>query len=296
MAEFDELDSRLRDALGRAAQPGDPTGVADAIRSRVAAGDPGASVASSTAPGWGGGLFSWMPWLGMIVVAGLVGGAVGVSGAVGRPAGETLVDVPISIAESAPAHACVGGPGVGRIAANTRVLAVQRSDDALWVGVRDPGALGGTLWVALGDVSLDAGASAVEELPIGGACPETVVVVPTQEPAPVPTEEPAPGPNPGPSDTTAPVIQQAAITGNGCGYEVQAIVVDNVGVAGVRISWTGLSSGTNQPMSLSGGVWRYGYTAPDPSNGTVTFTIVARDAAGNESSTVVSRNDMGCIG
>jgi hypothetical protein len=182
MAEFEELDGVLRDALQRAAQPGDSTGVADAIRSRVAAGDPGTSVAGGTAPGWGGGVWSWMPWVGLIAVGALVGGAVGVSGAVGRPAGDVTVDVPVSIGESAPAHSCVDGPIIGRIAANTRVLAVQRSDDALWVGVRDPGALGGTIWVTLGDVSLDEGTPALDELPVGGACPETVVIVPTEEP------------------------------------------------------------------------------------------------------------------
>ena len=49
MADFDALDGRLRDALGQAAQQGDSAGVADAIRARVAAGDPGTSVASSSA-------------------------------------------------------------------------------------------------------------------------------------------------------------------------------------------------------------------------------------------------------
>lgn len=50
--DFTALDSRLRDALGQAAQQGDSTGVADAIRARVAAGDPGVSAPGPVAPGW----------------------------------------------------------------------------------------------------------------------------------------------------------------------------------------------------------------------------------------------------
>jgi hypothetical protein len=291
MAEFDELDGVLRDALQRAAQPGDSTGVADAIRSRVAAGDPGTSVAGGTAPGWGGGVWSWMPWLGLIAVGALVGGAVGVSGAVGRPAGDVTVDVPVSIGESAPAHSCVDGPIIGRIAANTRVLAVQRSDDALWVGVRDPGALGGTIWVTLGDVSLDEGTPALDELPVGGACPETVVVVPTEEPTPEPTEEPAPdpGPNPGPSDTTAPKINTATGTPNPL-YNFDPLMLkvtagDGVGVVGVTVSWSGEFTGSAQ-MSLVGSEWRYTFTPPDDDGGDIHFTFRARDAAGNVSSPV----------
>lgn len=289
MAEFDELDGVLRDALHRAAQPGDSTGVADAIRSRIAAGDPGTSVASSTAPGWGGGAFSWMPWLGLIVVGALVGGVVGVSGAVGRPAGDTVVDVPVSIGESAPAYSCVDGPVVGRIAANTRVLAVQRSDDALWVGVRDPGSLGGTIWVALGDVSLDAGTPALEELPVGGACPETVVVVPTEEPTPEPTQEPEPEPAPGPSDTTAPKINTATGTPNPL-YNVDPLSLkvtagDGVGVVAVTVSWSGQYTGSAQ-MSLVGSEWRYTFTPPNDDDGDIHFMFRARDAAGNVSTPV----------
>ena len=282
MAEFDGLDSRLRDAFAQAAEPGDSTGVADAIRSRVAAGDPGTSVAASTAPGWGGGAFSWLPWLGLIVVGALVGGAVGVSGAVGRPAGDTVVDVPVSIGESAPAHSCVDGPVVGRLAADTRVLAVQRSDDSLWVGVRDPGALGGTIWVALGDVSLDDGTSALDDLPIGGACPVTVVVTPTPEPPPPP------------ADTTPPVISQLTanptliyVMNNGSA-KITAVTSDASGVASVTASWTGAASGSAS-LQLSGGEWSFVYQPPQGTpNGTITFTVIARDYAGNQSSASVA--------
>lgn len=284
MAEFDGLDSRLRDAFAKAAEQGDSTGVADAIRSRVAAGDSGTSVVASTAPGWGsgGGVFSWLPWLSLIVVGGLVGGALGASGAAGRPAGDITVDVPVAIGESAPAYSCVDGPVIGRLAANTRVLAVQRSDDSLWVGVRDPGALGSTVWVALGDVSLDDGTPALETLPIGGACPQVVVVTPTPEPPPPP------------ADTTRPSISQlganptVVYVANGTSTKLTASVSDAGGVAAVTVSWSGSASGS-APMEFSGGEWSLLYTPPPGTpNGTITFTVVARDYAGNQSSASVA--------
>lgn len=46
------LDELLSSSLKSAAEPANSAGVADAIRARVAAGDTGTSVASSTAPGW----------------------------------------------------------------------------------------------------------------------------------------------------------------------------------------------------------------------------------------------------
>lgn len=304
MAEFDGLDSRLRDALGQAATPGDSAGVADAIRSRVAAGDPGASVASSTAPGWGGGVFSWMPWLGLIVVAGLVGGVVGVSGAAGRPAGDTVVDIPVAIGESAPVTACVDGPVVGRIPAGTRALAVERSDDSLWVGIRDPRTLGGTLWVALGDISLDDGMPALDALPVGGACPEpAVVTLPAPEPDPLPTEQPAPGPNPGPQppaptpDTTAPSIGAIGVQWSNCYFLVNVPVSDNVGIAAVSISWSGVPGGSSRPMTpQGGGVWRLEVSgSSNVYGGNYTFTVVATDTAGNSSQRVSSPTNIQCL-
>jgi hypothetical protein len=49
VADIDEL---LKGSFERLAEPADSAGVADAIRSRVAAGDAGTSVAGGTAPGW----------------------------------------------------------------------------------------------------------------------------------------------------------------------------------------------------------------------------------------------------
>ncbi len=70
---MDELDVLLSASLKRVAQPGDPAGVADAIRDRVAAGDTGAPASTS---GFGPRRW-WVLWLGVGVVVVLVtGGAV----------------------------------------------------------------------------------------------------------------------------------------------------------------------------------------------------------------------------
>jgi hypothetical protein len=51
VADFDDIDALLSSSLKKAAEPANSAGVADAIRARVDAGDTGASVAGSTAPG-----------------------------------------------------------------------------------------------------------------------------------------------------------------------------------------------------------------------------------------------------
>lgn len=299
MAEFDELDGRLRDALGRAAEPGDPAGVADAIRARLASGDSGTSVAASTAPGWGGGVLSWMPWLALVVAGAVVGGAIGVSGLVGRPAGATVVDVPAALAESAAAYACVDGERIGRLAAGTRVLATQRSEDSLWVGVRDPGSVGSTVWVALADVTLDGGQPAIEALPIGGACPAVVVTVPTAAPVPPPEPGPAPAPNPvpnpGPVDGTSPSSGSPSVDTGVCPAIVRVSASDDVGVTGVTVSWSGAASGSAQMSPLGGGLWQYAYDSANSPEGNMTFSFVARDAAGNTSAPIAVNTYMVCL-
>ena len=65
MADIDEL---LKGSFDRLADPADSAGVADLIRSRVAAGDTGASVAGSTAPGWVAPRPRWFwPLLGTVI-------------------------------------------------------------------------------------------------------------------------------------------------------------------------------------------------------------------------------------
>jgi hypothetical protein len=293
MAEFDALDARLRDALEQAAQQGDSAGVADAIRARVAAGDSGTSAAGSTAPGWGGGAWSWMPWLATVLVAGIVGTTLGLAGAFGVPVEEvSVLPSTASVTEVAPAYSCPGGAQVGELRGGDRVVAVQRSDDDAYLGVRDPWNVATVLWVATSAVVVDAGQPAIATLPVG-ACPEVTVQygdpTPTAEPSEEPVPQPGPNPLPGPSDTTAPKINTATGTPNPL-FNTDPLLLrvtagDNVGVVGVDVVWSGEFSGSAQ-LSPVGSEWRYTFTPPDDNGGDIFFTFRARDAAGNYSSPV----------
>jgi hypothetical protein len=278
MAEFDELDGLLRDALGKAAEPGDSAGVADAIRSRLAAGDAGSSVAGSTAPGWGGGVSSWLPWLGLIVAAAIGGTALGASGLVGAPVGEPGHGPAGVVVGAAPAASCPGGPIIDELHAGDRVLAVQRSDDLAYLGVRDPRDLVTVLWLSASSVAIDDGQTDVSGLPIG-ACPVVVQTYVTPEPEPEPE----------PVDSTRPSISQAGssagtvyVMNNGTAV-ISAVASDNERVTSVSISWSGSTTGIGE-MQFSGGTWSFLFDPPqDTPAGTVSFTIQARDAAGNVS-------------
>jgi hypothetical protein len=299
MAEFTELDGMLRDALQRAAQPGDSTGVADAIRSRVAAGDPGTSVAASTAPGWGGGVSGWLPWLGLIVLAGVGGTALGASGVIAGEPREILAGYTAVLDDSAPAASCPGGPVIDELFAGDRVLAIARSEDSGYLGVRDPNDFARTLWFDRAVVVVDAGQADVDSLPIE-ACP--VATVEVIEPTPVPTEEsepepgpvpPAPGPPPPPDTTPPSILQQGASPSTVYGNQgmcdantplvttIAAYVVsDNVAVTGVSATWSAAGGGSAN-LVLSGSEWSFEYDPPSNFNGIVNFSLVARDAAGN---------------
>lgn len=235
------------------------------------------------------------------MVGAVVGGAVGASGFAGRPAGSTVVDVPAALGESAPAYACVDGERIGRLAGGARVLATQRSEDLLWVGVRDPGSVGSTVWVRLGDVALDDGMTALEALPVGGACPVALVSTPIEEPAPppepapLPSPEPDPGPNPGPGDGTAPTTGKPSVDNNVCPAIIRVPANDDVGVAGVEVSWSGVASGSAQMSPAGGGLWQYAYDSEHLPEGNMTFSFVARDAAGNTSAPTAVNVYMVCV-
>ena len=283
MADLDELDNVLRDAFARAAQPGDPSGVADAIRSRIAGGDIGTPALGSTAPGFGG-AFSWLPWIGVIVAAGVVGTTLGATGVFGSPIDDLEVVGYSSVLDgSAPAAACPDGPVVAMLGAGTRVLTVQRSDDSAWLGVRNPHDVRDVLWLASTHLVIDQAQAAVASLPVGEACPEAFVATPA--PAPAPAPEPAPA-----KDTTKPTIGQPTATPNPV-YNTDPTIItvtasDNSGVTSVLISWSGEFTGSST-MTSSGGVWKYTFTPPNADvGGDITFTLRAKDAAGNLSNPV----------
>ena len=279
-----ELDDMLSESLKRAANPGDPTGVADAIRARVAAGDTGTPAATS---GFGAasGPLSWLPWIGVVVVAGLAGGAVGVSGFVGRPTVDVaVVGSTTVLTTDAPASACPGGPTVGTLPADTRVLAVAQSDDAAHLGVRDPDDFSNILWLSTSDVAIDDGQTAV--LPTGAPCPVAVIAAPAPTPTPTPTVT---------DDTTGPSISASAkptiITMEGfsayCGTDVSTVSVtasDPSGIDSVTASWSGGSA----PLVDSGSNWSFAFTGTSTgADVPYTITLTATDGAGNTSSTSV---------
>ncbi len=294
-----ELDAVLRDAFQRTVQPGDSAGVADAIRSRVAAGDTGTSVAAATAPGWGSGVASWLPWLGLVVGAGVVGGGLGVAG-VFAPADEAVASPYNVVQVTTPVYECPGGPAVTSLGANERVLAVARDEESAWLQVRDPRNLAALVWLPAGVVTVDVGQD-IAALPVGDGCPEELEfeVVPeeTPEPAPEQPQQPSqpggpPAPPPAPSDTTAPYITGPSaspdVLYDGYTSTVSVYATDDVNVTNVSITWSGAHSGSAS-MTRVGGSSQWAFSYPDPAaapDGYVTFVMRAFDGAGNASGTV----------
>lgn len=303
MADNLSLDELLGASLKRVAEPGDPAGVAEAIRARVDAGDTGTpSTGNEFGAGSGGG-WPWMPWLGGAVTVAVVGGVVGASGVFGslRPGepASALGDAPsLSVTHVTQGTDCPGGSPVVGFQPGDRVLAVARSDDSAHLAVRSPFDRSRTVWLPVSVVEIDAGQAPVASLPVDGCLEPTVTLLPPPEPEPEPepeppADEPAPPQQPQPPapDTTPPTlgapsgVQNIACAGGYPKPETTTIAVsasDNKAVTGVSISWTGEDSGSAQ-MSKSGSVWTFTYNPPDTTFGNVTFTMVARDAANNVS-------------
>jgi hypothetical protein len=114
-----------------------------------------------------------------VVATGGAGVALGLSGLVSAPtisAGVTPGDERSVIAAS-----CIDGPAVAAIPAGARVVAVERSEDGAWTGVRTAHA-DRVVWLQLAVVTVDEGEPDVSSLPVGGACPEVVVVADPRRP------------------------------------------------------------------------------------------------------------------
>ncbi|MHA6693500.1 Ig-like domain-containing protein [Homoserinimonas sp. A520] len=304
MAEIDtadiDIDELLSTALKRVAEPGDPTGVADAIRSRMDAGDTGTPVDGPLLPRSSG----WMPWVGTGLAVAILGGAVGASGLFGAglfasPA-TASTSAAIAAGQSVSGGLCPGDTGAATFGGGERVLAVKRSDDSGWVAVRHPASTAGLVWLPTAVVVVDHGQAAIDSLPVGG-CLIPVVSAGEENPAPAPAPEPAPQPEPGPGpapapvplpeppagDSQAPAIIQAWATPTSV-YSTESTTIhvtasDNVAVSAVNATWTGPDSGS-AALTKVGSEWRLVYTFPASApSGTVTFTLTARDAAGNAS-------------
>jgi hypothetical protein len=286
----DELDALLRDAFERATAPGDPSGVADAVRARAAAGDLGAPASASVAPGWtGAGGAAWLPWAGVVVVAGLVGGGLGVGGVFGpEPEHVAVVGATSVLDAQASAAICPGGAVIDSLPAGTRVLALERSDDAAFLGVRDPHDFSRVLWLDRADVVVD-GTLDVASLPVGDACPTVVALEPEPQPEPQPQPEPEPSPQPQPQPQPQPVNQAPTIVTMAASSnpvwctDLTTITVaasDDHSVTGVSLSWTGLVS-NSAAMTKSGSVWTYSFDPPTDGgfSANVTFTAIATDGS-----------------
>ncbi len=303
MAEFDELDELLSGSLKRAAQSGDSAGVADTIRARVAAGDVGTPAPSTgSAPGFGGGLASWLPWVGLVVALGLVGGTLGVTGVFGHPVEKVTVAVDsILMPPTVNATSCPDGPVVASVERGSRVVALARNADGTQVQVRNPQNVTQLVWVPISQVDADSGQAVVSTLPVGAACPtlfvaQAPVVVPV---TPVTPRKPGQPGQPGAAaDTTKPSVGKPTFGPvTNCLIAITTIASDNVGVASVSISWTGGNVGGPFQMTRSGSSWTYTFASNSMVGSPTTFAVTASDAAGNTSPTnTATDNDVQCFG
>lgn len=315
MSELDEL---LRGSLGRLAEPGDPTGVLDAIRSRVEAAGPNGDGGSG--PGGAGA----SPWagpaaLGVIALAAAAGG-VGLAWAAPGPSAPVVASPePVVVAAGIDGAACPGGPAVATLDPGARVLAIARSEDGGYLQVRNPAALGTTVWVRAAEAVVDPGQD-VDALPVA-SCSEggeiTVQVTEAPAPEPVVTEAPEPQPGPAPkptppADSSPPVIDAGAWStsvlygagwGGGCVPTAATITItatDDIGVTSVAATST-FAGLTPTLQSQSGSTWTYGIATPtwgQPSLGSdvpITFIFTAYDATGKSASDQASLTYYYCL-
>lgn len=201
---------------------------------------------------------------------------------------------------------CPGGAPVVAFGQDSRVLAISRSEDGAFLGVRNPFNLGTTVWIPAEAADADAGQPALDALEVSG-CDVPIVTAtaddvppPVEEPVPVPGQ-PAPSAPPAPPANTPPSLGQvsASSTKLGCtaGYlgrtETTTISVqasDNIGVTGVTATLSGADTGS-RPLTGSGNTWSLVYNPADFGiNGNVTFTLVATDGSLTSNSSAVVVN------
>jgi len=249
MADELELDQRLRDAFQRAAQPGDPAGVADLIRARVAAGDAGAEVTpvgDDIAPGWAPSAVRRLALLWAILSAVVV-----------LLVGLVLVGV-----------AAGWWPGAGAGA--------------------DAGAVSSPVATATAATESPAPTRTATPTPTATAIP-TPVPTAEPEPAPNPEPEPPPAPaldTTPPAIGSVSADPNPAHIYNGPPGTTVTVSTDADAVA-VEVSWSGVFTGGPIAASGGAGAWSAWVDLPPPAiayvTGAVTISVVAIDAAGNRS-------------
>lgn len=281
-----ELDDVLRQSFARIAEPGDPAGVVDAIRSRMAAGDTG-TPASNSGFGAGAGAGWVVPWLfggAVLAVGGLV---LGTSGLLDpffspEPASHT-----VQLQSTVEALDCPSGTPIATLAAGNRVLAIARSDDSAYLGVRSPYDTSATIWLPVAVVIPDSGEAGIDSLPVDGCgTADTTLIAPTAEPVPTeaPTQQPAANAAPvitGISQSEKLIHQNSFLPDRSV---ISVSATDDAAVSYVTASWAalGVIPAGSVNLSPSGGTWNFTfgpYSNINP-DGTVTITIIAYDAAG----------------
>jgi hypothetical protein len=234
----DDVDRMIREALRAVARPGDPTGVADAIRARLGGPDGGGPAGPGAGPGGTGGPGAPAPrpgWgaparagagssdgtlLGGLVAAAsgtalVVGLVLGANGAFGlptpSPAGEAAA-APVASGSVAPGPAaitaaCPGGEPVGSVTEGDRVLVLGTHDG--WAAIRDPRS-GDLVWVPSAALVPDEGQP---EPPRLAGCTDVVgaLAAPDGDPAADPTRSPEADPTTDP--TADPATGSAAPVG-----------------------------------------------------------------------------------
>ncbi|HEX4444446.1 MAG TPA: hypothetical protein VHZ81_12800 [Galbitalea sp.] len=259
-------------------------------------------------------VLSWLPWVGLVVAVGVVGGVLGLTGVFGHPTTDRVVFAnDASLARTAAALTCPAGAEVTRLQAGDRVVAVARSEDSSYLGVRNPQNIAQTVWVSRDVVAIDPGQPSIATLPVS-SCPTVSILMPptkhsstTKPTTPTKPTAPTKPPKPKPLDKTAPKLAvptagtDTVCTANSNPPHSDTITVtasDNVGVASVAISWGGAVSGNGHMTHAAGSTWTYLYNVGSSNAaGTITFQLQAKDAVGNLSSpTKVSITQAGCVG
>lgn len=286
MTELKDIDGVLRDSFARIAEPGDPAGVADAIRSRLAAGDIGTPAQSS---GFGGGGFG--PWLlggAIVVIAALGGGAIGVSGLVGTPPAEHIQLTVLAVDATTDAYDCPGGTPVSTFTANERALVVARTEDSAWLAVRDSYDYSRTVWLPASVVSIDAGQGAIGVVAVVDCVePQVVVNTPAPEPVAPPVTVDARPQITGISQSEKIIYQNGSAPDRSV-FSVTA--TDDRSVSSVKATWpaTGDVPAGSADLVKSGGVWTFTFgpfSSGSVPEAAVAITFTARDSAGQASTT-----------
>ena len=258
--------------------------------------EPSAPVTAAATAGRG--VLTWLPWAGLVVVAGVVGGLLGPLGAFGHTTDLQLGSKSGAavVSDSVDASICIGGGSAGAFTPGERVLAVARSKDSTYLGLRDPEHFIRTVWVPAIAVTVDPKQD-VASLPVGGVCPVVTEILPVAPVAPVvpvtPVKPGKPVTPPVAKDTTPPTIGTPTAPLVNCATKVIVTAADNVGVTSVSITWTGANTGSGS-MSAVSGHWEF-TTDNTFHDGSTTFKVTAHDAAGNISPTTSVTQFLQCL-